>query len=138
MSTDKLTQRYLQYSGLLLEEVRPFLTGQPMVRARRFGEVVSFGETFAQIARSRVPFAHGAMRTDTMVFHDLPTRQGLLHIVQNYGGQALQPTDFLLVLDRSIPRAAWAKDEGLLSTKWATPLTETGQRDTFKEFLDSL
>jgi len=136
--TDKHFQKRVQFSQVLLEEAQPFMTAEPRVWARQVGEAVTFGEVFGRSLKTQIlPFGKTTVRTDVMVFHDIPTQLGLLHAVQNYGGAAIQPTDFLLVIDCSIPRAAYVKDDGLLS-KWATALTDDRQKDDFKEFLDNI
>jgi hypothetical protein len=136
-AVDKHFQKRVEFSQLLLEEARPFMTAEPRVWARQVGEAVTFGEIFGRALKSQLPFGKTTVRTDVMVFHDIPTPHGLLHVVQNYGGAAIQPTDFLLIIDCSIPRAAYVKDDGLLS-KWATALTDSGQKDDFKDFLDNI
>ncbi len=137
---EKLLQSRLTFSEVLLEEARPFMTAEPRVWARQFGEAVTFGETFGQMAKKQLPFGKAVLRDDALVFHDIPTRQGMLYAVQYYGGAAIRPTDFLMVIDGNIPRAAFLKEPGLaeLTSKWATALTEQKQKDDWKEFLDNL
>jgi len=134
---DKQTQRRAEFSEILLDEAQPFMTGEPQVWARQIGEIVTFGEVFGQMAKTRLPFAKAKMRTDTLVFHDIPTKHGILHAVQHWGGNAIQPTDFMLTIAQDIPRAAWVK-KGTMTDKWVTSVSEDGGKDEFSEFLNGI
>jgi len=134
---EKLLSNRLQFSGILLTEASSHLVAEPQVWARQVGQAVTFGKIMGEMAKRQIPTVGAALPIDLVVFHELPMALGLVHAVQFFSGPTLLPTDFLLELDVSIPRAAWVK-KGTLISKWATVPTEQGQRDEFREHLDGL
>ncbi len=140
-SPEKIFANRKMYSEILLEQVKPFLTGKPTVWAREFGEAVSFSDALNAAAKAKfLPFGKSTMRTDCRVFHQLTTQLGDAFAVLHFSGFAVQPTDFIFILNRNIPRAAFLrKAKGAeLTDKWATSLTENGEDDPFATYLTSL
>jgi hypothetical protein len=127
-------KRHLLYSEIILKEAQPFLVGEPRTWARRFGQEVTFGETFGQMFRSSMPLRRGRLRIDTLVFHDLPTELGQLHAAQVYSGKVALSTEFLIVQEGRIPRGAFLKRRPL-SEIWATAQGDERSKDEFCVFL---
>lgn len=137
----KLYNQRLMITELLLDQVKPYLTGKPEVWAKEFGEVGTFGSSFGKVAKAKfLPFSQTKMPTDCRVFLYLPTNFCDSYAVLHFRIFAVQPTDFIFVLDRNIPRAAFVKKaKGMeLTDKWATELTENGGEDPFAEYLTNL
>jgi len=140
-SQEKINANRKMYSELFLEQVKPYLTGTPEVWAKQFGETLTFSDALGMAAKSKfLPFGKNTMRTDCRVFHHLPTKLGDVFAVLHFSGFALQPTDYIFVLERSVPRAAFVrKAKGSeLTDRWATALTESGKDDTFAGYLTGL
>ena len=138
---NKLYAQRKMFTEILLEQVKPYLTGKPEVWAKEFGEVGNFGSTLGKVAKARfLPFAKNNMPTDCRVFLHLPTKLCDSFAVLHFRIFAVQPTDFIFVLDRNIPRAAFLKKaKGMeLTDKWGTELTENGQDDPFAAYLTNL
>jgi hypothetical protein len=129
------------FSEMLLNQVKPYLAGKPEVWAKEFGEPVTFSSTLGAVAKAKfLPFGKNKMPTDCRVFHQLPTQTGEVIAVLNFSAFAVQPTDFLFIHNRNIPRAAFLKKaRGMeLTDKWATALTENKAQDPFAEYLTKL
>jgi hypothetical protein len=136
MSEDKLLKMRVELSDILLKEATPYMTGQPRVWARQFGDQVTFGETYKKMAMASLPFSKTGVRHDVLVFHDIPTEEGILHVVQPYSGSGLMPTDFMITIPYNIPRAVWAKQE-FVGSSWTTELVEVKQPDSLKDLLEN-
>jgi ribosomal protein L40E len=137
-NAQKLYNHRLMFTEILLEQVRPYLTGIPEVWAKEFGEVGNFGTTLGKVAKvSLIPFAKTKMPTDCRVFLRLHTNLCEVISVLHFRIFAVQPTDYIFVLNRNIPRAACVKKaKGFkLIDKWATELTENGADDPFAQHL---
>jgi ribosomal protein L40E len=140
-SQEKINANRKMFSELFLEQVKPYMTGIPTVWAKQFGETVTFGDAFGASAKARfLPFAKNTMRTDCRVFHKFPTALGEVIAVLHFSAFAVQPTDFIFILNRCIPRAAYLrKAKGSdLTDRWATTLTEGGNADPFADYLTGL
>lgn len=140
-SPQKLYAHRLMFSEMLLAQAKPYLTGKPAVWAKEFGEVATFGSTLGKVAKAKfLPFAKTKMPTDCRVFHHLPTKLGDAYAVLHFRIFGVQPTDFIFIFDRNIPRAAFLKKaKGMeLTDKWATDLTENGGDDPFAAYLTNL
>ncbi len=137
----KIQANRIMFSEMLLMQVKPYLTGKPEVWAKEFGEAVTFSSTLGAVAKAKfLPFAKNKMQTDCRVFHRLPTEAGETFAVLNFAAFAVLPTDYLFILNRNIPRAAFLKKaKGIeLTDKWATALTDDKQEDPFAEYLTKL
>jgi len=140
-SPQKLYANRKLFSELFLEQVRSFLTETPKVWAKEFGEAVTFSDAFSAAAKTKLlPFGKTVMRTDCRVFHQLHTSLGKSVAVLHFSAFAVQPTDFIFILKRNIPQAAYLKKaKGMeLTDKWATTLTDKGEQDPFASFLTNL
>jgi ribosomal protein L40E len=140
-SLEKLNANRQMFTELLLEQAQPYLTAQPKVFAKTFGESVTFRDTMGNAAKAMfLPFGKNEMRTDCRVFVELPSAIGDVFAVLHFSGFAMQPVDYLFQLKQNLPHAAFLKkSEGLqLNDKWASALTESGENDPFTTFLDGL
>jgi len=140
-SPQKLYTHRLMFSEMLLAQAKPYLTGKPDVWAKEFGEVATFGSTLGKVAKAKfLPFAKTTMPTDCRVFHHLPTKLGDAYAVLHFRIFAVQPTDYIFILNCNIPRAAFVKKAKKmeLTDKWATDLTEKGGDDPFATYLTNL
>ncbi len=134
---DPHQKQHQEYSEILLNEAKPFMTGQPRVWGRRFGEAVTAGEIFGKVMKSHVPFSKSGMRIDVIVINDIPTAQGMLHAVQDFSGKVILPTEFLIVIDGQIPHAVCLKKGGFLSSPfWVTDMSQTKSMDDFCNHLN--
>jgi hypothetical protein len=136
---DLLDKRHQQATQKLLEEAAPFLVGEPKIWIKRIAEDVTFGEHFAQHLKASIPFMKGKLRPDILVFHDLPTSKGLLHVVHTYSGNMLMPVDFLLRIDGRIPRSA-VLNRGMMAVgHWESSIgNDQDSKDTFCKYLSEL
>ncbi len=126
---------------LFLEQAQPFLTKQPKVWAKKFGETASFSETLNMTAKAKLlPFGKSKVRTDFQIFISMPNRLGETYGVLQFFGMASKPTDFIFLLDLNLPHAAHLKKaKGMqLDDAWVSALTENGQDDPMVEALNNM
>lgn len=136
---DFLDKDHRQATQKLLEEATPFLVGEPKIWVKRVGDEVTSGEHLAQYLKASIPFMKGKLRPDILIFHDLPTRKGILHVVHTYSGNILMPVECLLRIDGRIPRAVVLK-RGLMAVgHWESSIgNDQDGKDTFCKYLSEL
>jgi hypothetical protein len=129
---------YRKFSDRLLKEVKPFLSGEPQIWRKRVAPEGSVLKQTGQKLRAAIPVLGGELRCDVLVFHDLPTEQGLVHVVHSYAHKILLPPEYLLVMDGRIPRAALLTRGTLDEGVWVSAIGDEDRGDDFCVFVKNI
>lgn len=140
-SPQKIRELRITLSHSFLEQTQPHIKAIKKVWAKQFGEEVTTGEIFGKVVKTRLlPFGNIKMRTDFRIFYAMTTHLGDAYAIQHFSAATIQPTDFIFILQKNIPRAAYlCKGKGLIGdTHWESSLIDQGEKDPFVEFLDAV
>jgi hypothetical protein len=134
----RFEKAYQKFSDKLLKEARPYLVGEPIVWRKRVADNESSGSQTKQKLKAALPGLKGELRSDVLVFHDLPTEQGLLHVVHSYARKTLMPPEFLLAIEGRIPGAAVLNRAPLDAGVWTTASGTEKDGEEFCVFLKDI
>lgn len=138
-AVDQLEKRCRQWTKSLLEEATPLLQGEPRVWTQKIGEQPTLKEQLAQGFKAQMPLMSGKLRPDLLVFHSLPTSQGLVHVVFTYSALALLPVDFLLKVDGRLPEPVLLNRRMLGVGAWGVaPGADDEKKDPFCQYLSEI
>lgn len=126
---------YQKISDKLLREAKPYLVGEPEVWRKRIAEDEGAGVQKRRKLKATPSGLKGELRSDVLVFHDLPTEQGLLHVVHSYARKALMPPEYLLAIEGRIPGAAVLNRAAMDTGVWASASGSENDGEEFCVFL---
>jgi hypothetical protein len=90
------------------------------------------------MVKAALPLMRGELRSDVLIYHDLPTELGVVHVVHSYARKLLLPPEYLLALEGRIPRAALLSRGSLDRGKWVSADGDESHHEEFCVFLKQI